>query len=244
MMPYLTEDYGNAGSIYKFGRKANSAVKKAREQVATLFNCPPENVIFTSGGSESNNTVFKGLRQRLIDIGKPLCYTEDENGGHFYGHAVPGREISETVMNRLRFDNKTKDEVLELILYHDALIEPTPKTVRRWLNKIGEHRFSQLLDIRMADIKAHAYGTQESRIKRCIALGVLTTEILEQEQCFSMKDLAIKGKDILDFGVPEGKLVGEILKHILNMVINEELDNDIESQVEEVKRYLEAMKDG
>lgn len=179
----------------------------------------------------------------LHDIGKPLCYSEDENGGHFHGHAVPGREIAETVMDRLRFDNKTKDEVLELVLYHDALIEPTPKTVRRWLNKIGEHRFSQLLDIRMADIKAHADGTQGSRIERCIVLGVLMAEILEQEQCFSMKDLAIKGKDILALGVPEGKLVGEILKHILDMVINDELDNHLESQMAEAKRYLGAMKD-
>lgn len=69
-------------------------------------------------------------------------------------------------------------------------------------------------------------------------------EILEQEQCFSIKDLAIKGKDILALGVPEGKLVGEILKHILDMVINDELDNHLESQMAEAKRYLGAMKDG
>lgn len=70
MMPYLTEEYGNAGSIYKFGRTANAAIQKARAQVATLFNCQPENVVFTSGGSESNNTVFKGLKHRLLDTGK------------------------------------------------------------------------------------------------------------------------------------------------------------------------------
>lgn len=180
----------------------------------------------------------------LHDIGKPLCYSEDENGGHFHGHAVPGRDIAETVMNRLRFDNKTKEDVLELVLYHDALIEPTPKTVKRWLNKIGEHRFSQLLDIRMADIHAHAEGTQESRIDRCIALGVIMSEILEKEQCFSMKDLAIKGKDILSLGVPEGKLVGEILRHILDMVINGELENCIEVQMSEAKQFLEARQDG
>lgn len=70
MMPYLTEQYGNAGSLYKFGRSANAAVQKARSQVATLFNCSPENVIFTSGGSESNNMVFKGLRHRLLEANK------------------------------------------------------------------------------------------------------------------------------------------------------------------------------
>lgn len=117
----------------------------------------------------------------------------------------------------------------------------TPKAVRRWLNKIGERRFSQLLDIRMADIKAHTDGTQESRIERCTTLGVIMSEILKQKQCFTMKELAIKGSDVLGLGVPEGKLVGEVLTHILDMVINEELANRIDVQVEEAKKYLGLM---
>lgn len=70
MMPYLTEEYGNAGTLYSLGRNAAAAIKKAREQAAGLFGCKPDHVIFTSGGSESNNTVFKGLRQRLLKNGK------------------------------------------------------------------------------------------------------------------------------------------------------------------------------
>lgn len=70
MMPYLTEEYGNAGTLYSLGRNAAVAVRKAREQAASLFGCEPDHVIFTSGGSESNNTVFKGLRQKLLKSGK------------------------------------------------------------------------------------------------------------------------------------------------------------------------------
>lgn len=70
MMPYLADEYGNAGSIYKFGRTAKAAIQKARAQAAGLFNCLPDNVIFTSGGSESNNMVFQGLRHKLMDTGK------------------------------------------------------------------------------------------------------------------------------------------------------------------------------
>lgn len=70
MMPYLTDEYGNAGTLYGFGRSAAAAIKNAREQVATLFGCTPDHVIFTSGGSESNNTVFKGLRHQLKESGK------------------------------------------------------------------------------------------------------------------------------------------------------------------------------
>ena len=174
----------------------------------------------------------------LHDIGKPLCYTEDINGGHFHGHAVPSRDIAEAVMNRLRFDNRTKAEVLELVLYHDAVIEPTPKTVRRWLNKIGKHRFSQLLKVRMADILAHSKRTQQSRIERCNALKSLIAEVLEAEQCFSLKDLAIHGNDVLSLGVPEGKIVGDILRHILDMVINGDVPNEIEEQIDIAMQYL------
>lgn len=70
MMPYLTDEYGNAGSTYKFGRTAKAAIQKARGQVAGLFNCQPNNVVFTSGGSESNNMVFQGLRHKLMEAGK------------------------------------------------------------------------------------------------------------------------------------------------------------------------------
>ena len=70
MLPYLTTEYGNAGTLYKFGRAANEAVQKARAQVAALINAEPEQIIFTSGGSEANNLVFRGLKDYLKSIGK------------------------------------------------------------------------------------------------------------------------------------------------------------------------------
>lgn len=174
----------------------------------------------------------------LHDIGKPQCYTEDERGGHFHGHGVLSRNIAETVTKRLRFDNKTIDEVLTLILYHDSTIEPTQKTVRRWLNKIGETKFRKLLEVRMADIKAHRKTTQKSRIERCLALRHILNEVIEQEQCFSIRDLAISGKDVMSLGVPEGKLVGETLTHILNMVIDGDIPNDAKTEINMARKYL------
>lgn len=70
MMPYLTEMYGNAGSLYSLGRDARRAVDRAREQVAEFINADPDQVIFTSGGTESNNMVFAGLGDFLQDHGK------------------------------------------------------------------------------------------------------------------------------------------------------------------------------
>jgi len=70
MMPYLEDEYGNAGAMYGPGRSAADAVEKARGQVAMLFGCAPDQVVFTSGGSESNSMVFQGLRHRLTECGK------------------------------------------------------------------------------------------------------------------------------------------------------------------------------
>lgn len=59
MLPYLTDEYGNAGSLHTAGRQAYHAVEEAREKVAALFSCLPGQVIFTSGGTEGNNAVIR-----------------------------------------------------------------------------------------------------------------------------------------------------------------------------------------
>lgn len=132
-----------------------------------------------------------------------------------------------------------KDEVLTLVLYHDSVIEPAPKVVKRWLNKIGPDLFAKLLDVRIADIKAHAIDTQESRIERWGSLKKIMEEVLGEEQCFKRKDLAIRGKDILAIGVSEGKQVGRIIDAILDKVICNELENKLEPQIEFAKKYIE-----
>ena len=100
------------------------------------------------------------------------------------------------------------------------------RTSVKWLHKLGERRFSQFLDVRMADILAHAEGTQESRIERCIELGSIMSEVLEAEQCFALKDLQINGRDIMNLGIEQGKRVGEILNSLLDEVISGALENE------------------
>jgi len=60
MLPYFTERYGNASSIHSFGRRAEQAVEDARETVARILNCRPSEIVFTSGGSESDNLAIRG----------------------------------------------------------------------------------------------------------------------------------------------------------------------------------------
>src|SRR5258708_12095557 len=60
MMPYLTEEYGNASSIHAFGQNAREAVEQARASVAALLNARPAEIMFTSGGTESINHAILG----------------------------------------------------------------------------------------------------------------------------------------------------------------------------------------
>ncbi len=74
MLPHLRESYGNASSVHTLGRKARFAVEQAREQVAALLGAAPGEIVFTSGGTEANNTVLKGSHGPLV-----TCAAEHES---------------------------------------------------------------------------------------------------------------------------------------------------------------------
>lgn len=179
----------------------------------------------------------------LHDIGKPECYTEDHNGGHFHGHSVPSMRIAKDVVARLKFDNVTRDEVIDLVLYHDSVIEPTTRTVKRWLNKIGFDLLNKLVFVRVADIYAHSEINQDSRRDKILGVKLIAKDIVAKQQCFSIKDLAINGYDVMNLGVPSGPDVGCVLDWLLCQVLDEEIENDHDLLINEAKRYLEENKE-
>lgn len=75
MIPYLTEKFGNASSIHFFGQETKAAVDKARHQVAALINARPNEIVFTSGGTEANNLAVRGLVSRNRTTGSPHIVT-------------------------------------------------------------------------------------------------------------------------------------------------------------------------
>lgn len=79
MIPYYTTEYGNASSIYALGRRAMQAIDGAREEVAGILNCRPTEIIFTGGGSESDNLALKGLAFTAQKKGKHIITTPIEH---------------------------------------------------------------------------------------------------------------------------------------------------------------------
>ncbi len=79
MRPFLEEEFGNPSSSHYYGRKPRQAVIRARQQVASLLKCNPEEIIFTSGGTESNNFAIKGCSGVLCSKGNHIITTQIEH---------------------------------------------------------------------------------------------------------------------------------------------------------------------
>ena len=169
----------------------------------------------------------------LHDIGKPDCFTMDEEGqGHFYGHPERSAEIAKVILKRLKFSNKMADSILLLIKYHDRQMAATKKSVKKMLRHFAdvntelptEEMFRIYCDLRRADSYAHdenfrGYLTFTNKIE------TVFDEILAEEEVFSLKDLAIGGNEIMELGIEPGPKISELLKVCLDAVINEEIKN-------------------
>ena len=167
----------------------------------------------------------------LHDIGKPHVYEEDENHvGHFKGHAILSAQIAENVLKNLKCSNEIINAVTELIRYHDVQFTPTKSTVKRLLNKIGELQLRRLILLRTADLWGHKYNGENFNKVHCFKQ--VLEDVLKEESCFKLKDLAINGKDLLAIGIPEGKMIGNILNKLLLMVIDGEIPNEKEKLLE------------
>lgn len=173
------------------------------------------------------------------DIGKPHCYQDGEDGiRHFKGHGRVSADMTDKIMKRLRFDNDTREKVVELVYYHDATFEVGKKYIKRWLNKIGEEQFRRLLNVRRADIKAQADMAQETRLQKIDNIEYILEEVLQDDECFSLKDLAVNGKDLITIGYKPGKEIGEVLNNLLDLVISGEYKNEKEKLLEIAERRL------
>ena len=79
MLPYLKDEFGNPSSLYSIGRSAKRGIEKARRQVAELINCNPEEIYFTSCGSESDNTAIKGIAAAYRKKGRHIITSKIEH---------------------------------------------------------------------------------------------------------------------------------------------------------------------
>ena len=196
---------------------------------------------------EHTISVIKGVRPEkhmryaalLHDVGKPMCKTTEvkevsANGrvyhtvDHFFGHADAGADMVPDIMNRLRMDNATKDKVKRLVRFHDHGIggNITKRSMRRLLSKCGPENFSDLAELRYADIMGQSTYARQSSLENLERMKKLYDEIMADGEALSIKDLAIDGHDLMELGVPAGPEIGRVLKALLDRVLDDPQMNE------------------
>lgn len=108
MKPYFREDFGNPSTLYRLGQKSKLALEEARQRVAVAINANPEEIIFTSGGTESDNLAIKGVAFKHQDEGKHIITSEIEHPA-----------VKET----LHFLETLGFEVTYLPVYEDGIVK-------------------------------------------------------------------------------------------------------------------------
>ena len=164
----------------------------------------------------------------LHDIGMVPTFTRDENGrGHFYGHAQAGEDMAEQVLRRLKAPTALREQVKQLIGLHMTRLEPEKKRLRRMLNRLGTDTVLRLLDLQQADMGSKGTGTAEE-MGQFAPVRELLAEILAEDSCLSLKDLAVNGSDLMALGY-SGREIGRELDRLLELVLEETLPNTREA---------------
>ena len=164
----------------------------------------------------------------LHDLGKPETFSLGEDGrGHFYGHWRESVKKAEAVMDRLRFDNHSRRQILTLVERHDCELAFSERSVRRNLARYGEETLRLLLAVKRGDNLAQAPACRD-RQRLIDQWEALLDLVIAQGSCFSLGQLAVRGGDLTALGL-RGPAVGETLRELLELVIEEALPNDREA---------------
>ena len=160
----------------------------------------------------------------LHDVEKPSCCTTDEEGiRHFKGHQEKSAATAEKILRRLHAETRLITEVTELIKIHDIRFPATVEMATRWAGRWGEKRFTQFALLRRADTLGQAHPEEAEPYYR--ALLAAFREAKEQNACFTVRQLAITGCDLMGLGL-SGPAVGEALRRLLRLVQSGELPNE------------------
>lgn len=183
------------------------------------------------------------LAALLHDVGKPASYSEDERGGHFYGHPALSAELTRAAMHRLKPDNKTLSTVVKLVAEHHRTIQPTERSVRRLLSALGEQDTRRLLALRRADNGALVDWLVEPRLRELDEIEAVLDRLIAEQGRLSLGTLALHGDDIIALGVPPGRDVGLILHRLLDAALDGECPNEREPLASLARELIAALSD-
>lgn len=187
---------------------------------------------------DSNDLNLK-LSALLHDIGKFTTLTKDETNGFLYfpNHNIDSFNMSKDILTRLRFDNKTINTVLILVKYHMCFTckdYPSRKDIKKILNGVGIENIFSLLELQKADILS--IPNPEEFINKLENIKNEITEIIDNKEPISIKDLAINGNTLIEeLKIKPGKEIGLIMNTLLELVLENPTLNTKKNLVEKIQ---------
>ena len=211
ILPELTEGVGVAQNRYH-------EFDVWRHTMATVDGTPGEPIV--------------RLAALFHDVAKPRTAAPKEDAPgefSFYRHDSVGAEMSEAIMRRLKFSNRDRERVVNVVANHMFWYsaEWTDATVRRFIKRVGEDALPDLFAVRVGDVIGRGRGEDPE-----VELGELKRRVdavISADQALSIKDLAIGGGDVMTaLAIPPGRIVGQILERLLERVLEDPALNDRE----------------
>ena len=192
------------------------------------------------------------LAALLHDIGKPASkvvrVTDEGEIYNFFSHEKYSETIARKLLTKLRFSNNEINNVCHLIENHMFHYEESwsDAAIRRFVVRVKPENIEDLIDLRLADM----YGKYNMpiQIKESNACDLLIQlqdrikKIQEENSAFTLKSLAVSGKDLMEIGIPSGKLIGKILDSLLETVLDDPKQNCKDVLLNIAKKLYEQMK--
>lgn len=113
--------------------------------------------------------------------------------------------MAKEILKRLKFDNDTMRRVTTLIKWHDDTPPLEPRAIRRAISRIGLEQYPALFAVKRADTMGKNQYQRAEKLAYIEGYQKLYEEILEKQQCLTLKDLAVTGKDLIEAGMKPGK---------------------------------------
>lgn len=174
----------------------------------------------------SPKLIYVRLALLFHDIAKPECLKFDNRGmGHFSGHQSAGREKAKEILKRLKYDGVTMKIVPFLVQYHDAALPPDKTEIKKWLKKYGKTMVQLLYEVKIADNMAKNRNFPARLIEAKEGRAILR-KIIKNDECYSLSQLEISGRDLIEAGFPETPVLGTTLDGLLDAVISEKCENE------------------
>ena len=176
----------------------------------------------------------------LHDIAKPLCRSVGPDGAaHFRGHNQRGAVVARTILRRLKAPGYLIEGVVGLIAIHDAPLPTGDAAILKCLNRYGAIFLRRLCALKYADLDAHAHTPEVACRREDVTVFENRMLELSKTGCYTMRQLAVNGADLMEAGLPAGPAVGQVLHDLLGAVMEGRVANEREALLRAARRRMQ-----